>query len=371
MTVSNTLFEDFFFLNQITPRVKDSDLFVTEKKRYINIPCLKATLLPPLNFPECIELNLLERFSLPANKVSLGGHSAICTQYPREKDTLDFWIEAFTNDRIIVDLTEPMEPQPNELLLTSGFKGIDAANKTWTTAYQYSYALAPAMNLCVYSVSNETFEKRIIRIHFSAWKENAALEPATFMYLTQRLYKAYTTNCLMIHSMAGVGRTGCLLTALAILHLFRKNQLAKDSYKENINNLILEGRRQRGPLFVSTPPQYESIRKLARMLLQLEDSLPQEVIPLPNFFINFSEDGAEKELYQRRIAPGGWIARYDLRSRQYVLSYVDENKVVQHKPLTKVMPTYTEATLSAKVQLMLGPNDLGNYRCCSRVIINF
>ncbi len=73
----------------------------------------------------------------------------------------------------------------------------------------------------------------------------------------------------MLHCSAGVGRTGTVSTAVAVLKGIKEGEITKENYLKVIDNIILKGRSDRGPLFVQKVEQYKLIIELAEEELGL------------------------------------------------------------------------------------------------------
>ena len=53
-----------------------------------------------------------------------------------------------------------------------------------------------------------------------------------------------------------------MITAMTMKHLIEKKTVDEDNFLEKLSEIIIEGRRQRGPLFVESPAQFKTLIEL-------------------------------------------------------------------------------------------------------------
>lgn len=110
----------------------------------------------------------------------------------------------------------------------------------------------------------------IKRIHFQSWPDTKGLQAEDINYLIQQIrhFQSQTSQGkLLIHCRAGVGRTGTLITCLSLLDLIKNNEVTENNLKSVIECLVLQGREQRGPLFVQTVDQLNTIYEFGLLAL--------------------------------------------------------------------------------------------------------
>lgn len=97
------------------------------------------------------------------------------------------------------------------------------------------------------------------RVNYYKWPDHGVAPLPHLIELTAEFNEAVHTTSTknhqtLLHCRAGVGRSGTLAVASALLDLHRKNGSVSET---NLVDIIVEGRMQRGPLFVQTPAQLE------------------------------------------------------------------------------------------------------------------
>lgn len=205
-----------------------------------------------------------------ANTVNLGKDlNFIATIYPFINRAL-FWQMVQMKGNLIVDVTNEndisrhsIKPYyPNEVNET--FRS-EEMQVTCLEAKQ----LTPTLFHYTLLVKNlETGEeKKVDRIHYIGWEdvdgtnENQLLEVIEAMqpYL-------YQADVPVVHCMGGVGRTGTLLTGVALVQLHRDGQLHTKNRLHHIRDIIIEGRKHRGLEFVQTDTQIETLWNLTDLM---------------------------------------------------------------------------------------------------------
>ena len=76
----------------------------------------------------------------------------------------------------------------------------------------------------------------------------------------------YQADVPIVHCMGGVGRTGTLLTGVALVQLHRDGQLHTKNRLHHIRDIIIEGRKHRGLEFVQTDTQIETLWNLTDLM---------------------------------------------------------------------------------------------------------
>lgn len=108
--------------------------------------------------------------------------------------------------------------------------------------------------------------KKIMRYHYSAWPDGTAISTRTLDGLVSKLETSFPSNTL-IHCMAGVGRTGTLITAYFLKEKIRERKIVRENVEDQLVDLIVRLRRQRGERFIHTFAQFRLLLEYARRLL--------------------------------------------------------------------------------------------------------
>lgn len=72
---------------------------------------------------------------------------------------------------------------------------------------------------------------------------------------------------LLVHCRAGVGRSGTLTGAADVLQLYKDRKLTADNWEDQVDNCILDLRRQRSNMMVQDFSQYVALRNYAERLV--------------------------------------------------------------------------------------------------------
>lgn len=206
---------------------------------------------------------------LHANRVGNGvvERAFVASQAPLPDDYELFWKAVCAENAAIVDLTTFKDrreggvtkyyPEDLNATLVSGeisVKLVEVKGQTYT--YQTTNA--------------ETSDvKTIKRLHFANWKDFGAVSVDELHKLVQDAEALCpdAKNSLWIHCRAGVGRTGTLITALALKEKVAKGLITKENLDASLEEMILAFRKQRGPAFVQQEVQLKLLRDYANFLL--------------------------------------------------------------------------------------------------------
>lgn len=237
--------------------------------RFPNIPCIQSSR---------IKDQTQRPRNLHANEVNFCGIKMICTQAPTSRTYSEFWNTVCDLDAIIVDLTNEND---RSLEAFNGDLRLAATPYYPQTIHQVDERenlvvslkkIEPLTNdasiqftCSEYVVKRKDEERSVLRVNYSSWTDFHGIELSELIRLVegiQNLQEKYGEKMLIIHCRAGMGRTGTLSTALAMLKMHKNNSLrafvntASGKIEEAVDQLILLGRVKRGKMFVSTVPQY-------------------------------------------------------------------------------------------------------------------
>lgn len=250
--------------NEAEERIAESGGYNDESvsNRFQDIPCPQGT-------------QLQGHETVHANSVTVGGVHMILSQAPLPDNETDFWHAASENTYMILDLTNKADREekgvqryfPREVGDHSQLKGIDVACKSEEKAV----AGEEKLKLHTYDVTvGDSESKSVARLHFRGWPDFGVIpvrELKTLVTYIRSSQNELSNKPLWIHCRAGVGRSGTVAVALALAKMKDENRLNESNYIKVIDDLIIEGRVQRGTSFVQTSSQYQLLHEFARDLL--------------------------------------------------------------------------------------------------------
>jgi protein tyrosine phosphatase len=105
------------------------------------------------------------------------------------------------------------------------------------------------------------FQFDIARLHYEGWNDFEGISEDDLDKLIAVImnYQKDSSQPVIVHCRAGVGRSGTLIVACALMHLMKQKKVDSSNLMEHLYRLILEGRKQRGPNFVQQPLQFEAL----------------------------------------------------------------------------------------------------------------
>jgi protein tyrosine phosphatase len=208
---------------------------------------------------------------LNGNRVNLAGLDFIATQYPLFAQFDRFWKVA-EQASLVVDLTNggdmkkglfryfPIDQQTQELF-TLNVANTLSENRERFVRHEYTISDAESKPI--------GFVKRV---HYEGWDDMQGAAPDDLDALLKELDLARAEKPsapVVIHCRAGIGRTGTIIVASALLKLIREGKVDGSNWEDHISSLILEGRKQRGLGFVQTPLQLQAIYQWAWIAIHL------------------------------------------------------------------------------------------------------
>jgi protein tyrosine phosphatase len=239
--------------------LKNLSYAMVSEARFGNVPCPRETAI-------CLD----EGKFLHANEVGMG-HSKrlfIASQAPHKTEHPTFWQLALRRDCLtIVDLVKTEEAYK----MDSPYYPGEVGETIYYEKEKVSVTLLSVED-CVhtYKVTDGQKTKTIKRYHYVNWPDQGVVPLESFKTLIQRVETLSSNDDQMVwvHCRAGVGRTGSLITALILKEKIRSGEMIRDNVDEDLINLILELRQQRGGLFVQTREQFGLLREYANFLLE-------------------------------------------------------------------------------------------------------
>ncbi|MFT4553550.1 MAG: protein tyrosine phosphatase [Chlamydiales bacterium] len=224
--------------------------------RFARVPCPCSTSIP-ISSDEGI------RF-LHANRVSMpDGLTYIATQYPLENQHDLFWDLCWEECNLIVDLTAKGEVDP---VYYSDFVGGKYETKKYLLECKEIQEIDQEIFFYTFLLSQKESgaTKPVQRIHYQAFMDYMGTSLGKLSKLIQLIAQFSSESPSLIHCQAGVGRTGTLITAMTMKHLIERKLVDAENLLEKLCEIIIEGRKQRGPLFVESPAQFKTLIELMR-----------------------------------------------------------------------------------------------------------
>lgn len=229
-----------------------------DKDRYPNVcPAISTAIRGP-GYPPDYYLN--------GNRIALHSQCYLALQAPLTGTREDFW-RAIANEnvKVIAMLTRFFEAGHTKAHLYWPLYQ-QPANYGPFTILERSQEEEGNIIKRTFNITNEeTGESReVVHLHFMAWPDQGVIKPEQFVELLDKIDREQGNHegPIAVHCSAGVGRTGTVITA----HSLRKhveeelaNGRTPDEIAINVPATILEGRKQRHPLFVQTGEQCASI----------------------------------------------------------------------------------------------------------------
>ncbi|MBA3723048.1 MAG: hypothetical protein H0W88_11710 [Parachlamydiaceae bacterium] len=214
---------------------------------------------------------------LHANEMDIRGQRYIAGQYPVHREL--FWSTIKDQVNVIVDLTNDADLRKRDTILTSYVPDVVEPIKypSGLTVNFKSETVKEGFTTYKYLVNGSGVDKEISRIHFTDWEDKQGLEDISKLTkMIDYILKEFPQNANtrpFIHCRAGVGRTGTLITCLALAAFINNGTVkTKDELKTKMFEAIVEGRLQRGITYVQTPDQLGSIWKFANSYLDSKKS---------------------------------------------------------------------------------------------------
>lgn len=262
------------------------------KSRYSGIQCPEAT---------CISIQSLDSDKvhyLHANWVGLEvlTRKIIAAQAPIEENEPIFWEYLLDNPANILDLTSLNDfpfhfskaanclrmdfyPDPSGFFET--FHSV--INKERILGIKASgVGKLQAMGTSV-RAQDSSFEiqdvktkktTHIRRHNFLGWPDHGVVSVEDLKNLVEKTKELGSdpNRPLLIHCMAGVGRTGCVVTAIALEQEISSGKITLDNVDASLVNLIFAFRKERGPYFVINEKQFNLLREYAYLLLKEKEA---------------------------------------------------------------------------------------------------
>ena len=145
--------------------------------------------------------------------------------------------------------------QKNTCHLFKGFKGCcTSLGKKYT--YNVSGTIPGVGNVV----------RPVVRYHFNDWPDGGDLPLDKFNEVIS-IAESLGGEPTLVHCRAGVGRTGCVITALLLKEKILKGTITTENFFEKLVELVLQLREKRGPSFIQTERQWNLVCNYGLTLL--------------------------------------------------------------------------------------------------------
>lgn len=200
--------------------------------------------------PRATAIGTGSRF-LHANTVGISSinRSLVAAQYPLDAEM--FWKYLLTSKSDIIDLADADGNYVPYIVGESRKVGTVSVRLLSTVSQN-----TDKDTLSTYEVYDcETNANNlVVRYHYKKWENLASISLKRLHKLVSLLETSFSKS-VVIHCLAGMGRTGTLITAYFLKKQIEQKQIAPTDLGDLIVSTILELRRQRGPHFVESPEQ--------------------------------------------------------------------------------------------------------------------
>jgi hypothetical protein len=201
-----------------------------------------------------------------ANFVALGrtGDPSIATQAPKTAGQLSSFIQLLEDQNVttIIDLTNQSDRKRNGTpdYSRSGAHGFSSTDSTSPELRQASIEKRDLKTANNHSVAY---------LNYTNWQDHGAADIKGFKDLLFAIEKEHGTKAggLTIHCNAGVGRTGTVFAGLELNRLADEGKLTSENYLDKVLDIVAEGRKARGAVFVQVPEQLNLLIDYAKSLV--------------------------------------------------------------------------------------------------------
>lgn len=260
-------FQFYQELQELTAKLKIESLPIKMTCcRFTNIECPKETHVPVDVLPEGEIGDYLH-----ANHVKLGGRHFIAAQYPIFPES--FW-KVCKDSRLIIDLTN--QADMNKGLFAYAQDNTIAFSGDTLQVYREKKKEIDKLNAThyLYKIKENNSSKEEIsvmeRLHYKAWPDFGGINAEDLDALVDQINQNPTNSDLpvVVHCRAGVGRTGTIIVASVLKPMILAGTVTPFNLKEKMGEIILEGRKQRGPMFVQSYDQLQALCEWCNVLFE-------------------------------------------------------------------------------------------------------
>ncbi|CCB91917.1 tyrosine-protein phosphatase non-receptor type 20 [Waddlia chondrophila 2032/99] len=223
------------------------------KKRFGNICCPEHTALQ------------INGKTIHANWIQMpDGNTYLSAQAPLLEDFESFWQAAFEKNCLIIDLTTPKDNLMTHSDFTIVYYHSDKGRESLehcSVELAKTEQIKEHFTLYTYKVTIKGTGKEVQRLHFDSWKDFDGASIDTLNLLIDTIDKKMTDGKIpLVHCRAGVGRTGTLISVLTLRNLQKQGKITQGNVDETVKEVVLTGRKCRGPGFVQSEEQFNVIK---------------------------------------------------------------------------------------------------------------
>lgn len=191
----------------------------------------------------------------------------VAGQCPSRGTVETFWRFIHTHSFSILDLRQ----DPKDVELTETYYPKEGQRiMCGSTTISHLFNAQHEIPYHVYEVCTSSLKRNIIRAHFKEWPDANAVDIFLLDGIVETINKL--GSYIFVHCLAGIGRTGTVITAYLLKKLLIKEIEARGSCEPSkidqfLIQLITYLRRQRGPYFVMKECQFDLLRKYGYYVL--------------------------------------------------------------------------------------------------------
>jgi protein tyrosine phosphatase len=267
-TVQNSIKQDILPITDLWPHLEKKTQAELQRLEFLSIDVPKHRFFD-IRCPRKTALAISGRY-LHANKVGEGvaERSFVASQAPLLEDYETFWKAILEHNPTIFDLTTIQDQIDGGV--TKYYP--ERLNQTIRCGSMLVKLVKVSDRTHTYQMENiqTRVVKNIKRFHYADWKDLGAVSLPALHLLVQEVetLSPNPKDLLWIHCRAGVGRTGTLITALVLKEKIKSGEIHIGNLDASLVDIIVELRKQRGPVFVQQIGQLDLLRQYADSLLK-------------------------------------------------------------------------------------------------------
>lgn len=197
-------------------------------------------------------------FNLKANRMKNPGDRAqeiAAFHYPRTDETGNLWRAIAQHKYVVFNLSNAMDEELSAAEYRCLYPKENSPLQTKVKEEAISVSFSSMKNgFHIYNVTTEGKEEQVAVYHYPDWKDNGVI---SIEHLDGLVDAILPLPKVAVHCLAGLGRTGTLITAAFIKRLVQTGKLKKEAFTPNwLMEFVYELRKQRAQRWVRVPEQF-------------------------------------------------------------------------------------------------------------------